>query len=198
MGSNNSKPAQANEHVFTAETPVRFSPELLQSLEDSPESDTTRSLSQDLIVQQRVHSELTRLSDETVQKLKDLLESLSESPPPVAPTPPTVEGGEGADALAITAKRQMKEDDLSREKVQAEIENLKKKLGARRLREEGVRGGGEDGGENGGKGVERAKKELVQCLRVNDRRPLDCWKEVDQFKKEVGILEGRFLRAVGE
>ena len=33
--------------------------------------------------------------------------------------------------------------------------------------------------------VEKAKGELVKCLRGNDRRPLDCWKEVEVFRKEV-------------
>jgi altered-inheritance-of-mitochondria protein 13 len=42
-------------------------------------------------------------------------------------------------------------------------------------------------------GVEKAKEELVQCLRINDRRPLDCWKEAEAFKKEVGKLERAFV-----
>ena len=42
-------------------------------------------------------------------------------------------------------------------------------------------------------GVEKAKEELVQCLRMNDRRPLDCWKEREAFKKEVGRLEREFV-----
>lgn len=46
------------------------------------------------------------------------------------------------------------------------------------------------------KGVEKAKDSLVSCLRLNDRRPLDCWKEVESFKKEVGRLEGQFVDKV--
>lgn len=42
-------------------------------------------------------------------------------------------------------------------------------------------------------GVEKAKEGLVQCLRVNDRRPLDCWTEVEAFKREVARLEQRFV-----
>jgi MICOS complex subunit MIC19 len=37
-------------------------------------------------------------------------------------------------------------------------------------------------------GVEKAKSEVVKCLRENDRRPLDCWKEVENFKNEVRRL----------
>ena len=50
----------------------------------------------------------------------------------------------------------------------------------------------------GDKAVEKAKDEMVSCLRKNDRRPLDCWKEVEEFKKEVGRLERGFLGRVLE
>lgn len=72
--------------------------------------------------------------------------------------------------------------------MQKEIEVLRKKLQQRRLREDVV----------GDKAVEKAKKEVVTCLRVNDRRPLDCWKEVEAFKKEVGRLEKGFLGRILE
>ena len=42
-------------------------------------------------------------------------------------------------------------------------------------------------------GVEKAKNELVGCLRTNDRRPLDCWEEVEKFKSEVARLEQAFV-----
>ena len=65
-----------------------------------------------------------------------------------------------------------------------EIEGLKKKLDARKKLVE------EDAG------VKKAKDGLVGCLRVNDRRPLDCWKEVEAFKREVGRLESGFVEKV--
>ena len=46
--------------------------------------------------------------------------------------------------------------------------------------------------------VEKARQEVITCLRVNDRRPLDCWREVEDFKREVGRLEQRFLGKVME
>lgn len=78
--------------------------------------------------------------------------------------------------------------ELSRGKVVAEIERLKGMLGQRRLREDVV----------GDEGVGRAREGVVKCLRVNDRRPLDCWREVEAFKREVGRLEGAFLGRVLE
>lgn len=78
--------------------------------------------------------------------------------------------------------------DLSRSSVQAEIERLRGVLEKRRLREDVV----------GDKEVGKAREEVVQCLRVNDRRPLDCWREVEAFRREVGRLEGAFLGRVLE
>jgi len=46
------------------------------------------------------------------------------------------------------------------------------------------------------KGVMAAKDGVVKCLRENDRRPLDCWREVEAFKREVGRLEKGFLGRV--
>lgn len=45
--------------------------------------------------------------------------------------------------------------------------------------------------------VEKAKESLVSCLRMNDRRPLDCWQEVEDFKTEVGKLEKAFIQKAG-
>lgn len=78
--------------------------------------------------------------------------------------------------------------DLGRQSVQKEIEELKKRLGQRRLKDEVIND----------RGVEKAKDEVVRCLTVNDRRPLDCWQEVEIFKKEVARLEKGFLGKIIE
>lgn len=70
---------------------------------------------------------------------------------------------------------------MSRDSVSKEILELKKKLESRRKLEQVDAG------------VAKAKEAVVNCLRVNDRRPLDCWKEVETFKAEVGKLEREFV-----
>lgn len=45
-------------------------------------------------------------------------------------------------------------------------------------------------------GVEKAKSDVVKCLRANDRRPLDCWKEVETFRAEVRRLEGAWVEKI--
>ena len=78
--------------------------------------------------------------------------------------------------------------DLSRMKVQEEIDKLKGKLKERQLKADITND----------KEVNKASDKMVACLRLNDRRPLDCWKEVQNFKSEVGRLEGAFLGRVLE
>jgi altered-inheritance-of-mitochondria protein 13 len=39
----------------------------------------------------------------------------------------------------------------------------------------------------------KAREELVSCLKLNDRRALDCWWEVKQFKDKVAKLEREFV-----
>ncbi|KAI9737891.1 MAG: hypothetical protein M1834_009261 [Cirrosporium novae-zelandiae] len=74
--------------------------------------------------------------------------------------------------------------DLSRTTVRKEIELLKSKLEGRKQVAELD------------KNVKKAKEDMVTCLRLNDRRPLDCWKEVASFKSEVAKLEKGFVDKV--
>lgn len=39
----------------------------------------------------------------------------------------------------------------------------------------------------------KAREELVTCLKLHDRRSLDCWWEVQQFKEKVINLERQFV-----
>jgi MICOS complex subunit MIC19 len=41
--------------------------------------------------------------------------------------------------------------------------------------------------------AQKAREELVQCLQLHDRRSLDCWWEVKQFKEKVANLEREFV-----
>lgn len=74
--------------------------------------------------------------------------------------------------------------DLGRESVQNEVAELKRKLEQRKRVKEVD------------ESVEKAKSDVVKCLRDNDRRPLDCWREVEAFKREVGRLEGSWVEKV--
>jgi altered-inheritance-of-mitochondria protein 13 len=70
---------------------------------------------------------------------------------------------------------------MSRTSVTKEIEQLRAKLEQRKKLEQ------VDADLN------KAKDAVVTCLRTHDRRPLDCWQEIETFKKEVGRLEKQFV-----
>lgn len=44
--------------------------------------------------------------------------------------------------------------------------------------------------------VETARSAVIRCLREHDRRPLDCWQEVEDFKAEVKKLERTWVDKV--
>lgn len=76
--------------------------------------------------------------------------------------------------------------DVSSDSVMSEIDQLRSRLDGRRKLAELD------------EGVVQAKADVVGCLRLNDRRPLNCWKEVDAFKREVAKMEQTFVdRIVG-
>lgn len=72
----------------------------------------------------------------------------------------------------------------SRQTVSKEIEDLRRKLETRKI----VRDVPDS--------VEAARSEVVRCLRENDRRPLDCWREVEAFKEQVRRLEKGWVERV--
>lgn len=79
----------------------------------------------------------------------------------------------------------MTRPDLDSQAVQTEIEKLRQKLGgAKQVREMDA-------------SMKESQAELVKCLKLNDRRPLDCWQEVEAFKAEVGRLEKAFMDTNG-
>ena len=82
---------------------------------------------------------------------------------------------------AISGSQSSDNSTRSRDSVSKEVEFLKAKLEKRKQVEKTD------------KGVEKAKEELVGCLRMNDRRPLDCWEQVEAFKNEVARMERGFV-----
>ncbi|KAL8781156.1 MAG: hypothetical protein Q9213_006124 [Squamulea squamosa] len=192
MGQDSSKPSPSStQHVFTSESPVTFSPDLINALLASPETDSTRSKDLELHIQRRVHSELERLDAEQSKRLAEIQQQISLSPDsttksihPDGQTPDQSKSTGGVDYKAAAEGDKLR--DLSRQSVQKEIDMLKEKLQRRKIKEEVVKD----------KAIEKAKGEVVNCLRLNDRRPLDCWREVETFKEEVGRLEKEYLSKV--
>ena len=131
--------------------------------------------------QQRLTSELEKLREQEAQKLSDLSNVLSEDAEQPAPEPSLAEKISDATSTSSTLAEKQKQKEMGRDSVTKEIEALRKKLENRKKLEELD------------SQLSKAKEDVVTCLRTNDRRPLDCWKEVETFKREVGRLEKEFV-----
>ncbi|KAJ5902711.1 hypothetical protein N7495_003239 [Penicillium taxi] len=217
MGAGNSKPQATGDakHVFSSNSPVQFSSNLVDALQSS-ETDSSRSKSIEIEIQKRVTQELERLREREQQTLAEIEKRLADakdvsSLPITAATAPVATSSSGylvgslnldapripfagrehdaplfAEPQDASAQQVALNREVSSGSVVSEIEQLRARLDGRRklvvLDED----------------VERAKADVTGCLRLHDRRPLNCWKEVEAFKAEVAKLEAAFVdRIVG-
>ncbi|KAL9086800.1 MAG: hypothetical protein Q9165_006947 [Trypethelium subeluteriae] len=176
MGAGESKETGApSQHVFAADqpNPPTKSFAFLQT-------DSTRVRNQELQMQTRVTTELERLASESAKYLSDLTAAATSSQSSQEPSSSSDSSLLDKAKSAITGTNP-NSSEPSHDSVQKEISELRKKLEERKKIEKVD------------SATEKAREELVACLRTNDRRPLDCWKEVEDFKREVGRLERRFV-----
>ena len=178
------------------------------------QTNSTRAKTLELHIQRRVADELDKIQKRESDTLNNLRRRLKEEADHLDSQPPTDKSSTDSkpepkspsvkDRLAnlldipslsakdllpssITPSSSSSKDtdkESTTKSVQAEIEKLKHQLDSRKKIKEVPRS------------VEQAREKLVGCLRVNDRRPLDCWKEVEGFKAEVRRLEGEFVEGV--
>ncbi|KAK2601035.1 hypothetical protein N8I77_010515 [Diaporthe amygdali] len=161
MGANSSKPSGTQPpHVWKGSSPASVSNEMVESLQSSSETDTSRAQLAELQVQARVAAELRKLQQQEDARLRELTDKLASAPTDDKPSSTT------------------------RHEVSKEVQALRAKLEQRK----GVREAPD--------GVEAARGDVVRCLRENDRRPLDCWREVERFKEEVRRLEKGWVEKV--
>ncbi|KAJ5180035.1 hypothetical protein N7492_003245 [Penicillium capsulatum] len=212
MGAGSSKPEAAGDskHVFSSTSPVQFSSNLVEALQSS-ETDSSRAKAVELEVQNRVAQELQRLRESEQQTLAEIEKRITEvkdtgSLPVTAATGPVAPGypvgslnldapripfaGREYETAPAPAHQETAQPavnrSVSRDSVASEIDELRSRLDGRRKLVELD------------EGVAKAKSDVIGCLRLNDRRPLDCWKEVDAFKREVAKMEAAFVdRIVG-
>ncbi|KAK4133365.1 DUF1690-domain-containing protein [Trichocladium antarcticum] len=155
MGSSSSKPSDSGPHVWKGAAQTGVSQNLVEHLETSNETDTSRLQSLELQIQNRVAAELKRLRAQESDALLEAQQKLSAEP---------------ADAADQHGGKDRQDVAKAIGELRAKLEERK---GFRQVPE----------------GLERARGQVVRCLRENDRRPLDCWREVEAFKEEVRRME---------
>ncbi|KAI1651006.1 DUF1690-domain-containing protein [Daldinia loculata] len=166
MGSSSSKPeASQSSYVWKASSPIGISHDVVETLQSSSETDTTRAQTLELAVQARVAEELKKLEAQETAALKAMQDKIAEL---------ADSSGAGEDD----------DKQLSRQAVSKEVEALRARLEKRKQ----LRPLPDT--------VEQARGNVVRCLLENDRRPLDCWREVEAFKEEVRRLEKEWVDKV--
>ncbi|KAK4155162.1 hypothetical protein C8A00DRAFT_42215 [Chaetomidium leptoderma] len=169
MGSSTSKPSNSAPHVWKGSAQAGVSQSLVESLETSNETDVSRLQALELHIQERVAAELRRLRAQEAETLREAQQKLSAEPHADQQgddEPQRQLGGGGGGG-----------GGPSRQEVSKAIEDLRAKLEERK----DVRQPPDS--------LESARNEVVRCLREHDRRPLDCWREVEAFKEEVRRME---------
>jgi len=179
MGAGQSKPDESTKHVFASDTPIQFSQELIDSLEASSETNSTRAKSLELHIQQRVAEELEKVKKHETSAFEAIRKKLSEdsSSDPSSTSPQHL-------LPQAETEEEKKRKALTSQKVQQEIEKLRQTLGQRKTLKDIP------------KEVENARQSVITCLRMKDRQPLDCWKEVEIFKREVRKMEENYVASV--
>lgn len=172
------------------------------------QTNSTRAKTLELHIAQRVAAELEKIQKHETDELERLRQKLahnsSESGSPdsssSASSSSSSDTGKAQHALlelpsvsvkdlisdvtSSTSAEDQQKKLASTQKVQQEIEKLKQTLKQRKMVKEMPTE------------VEDARSRLVSCLRLNDRRPLDCWQEVQAFKREVRKMEEKFVHDV--
>ncbi|OAA76915.1 DUF1690 domain-containing protein [Akanthomyces lecanii RCEF 1005] len=166
MGSSTSKPEQSGYQWKASGTPGVSMP-VLDSLQSSPETDASRAK----LVEQQIHA---RVAEELKKLQKREAEALAAAHEKIA----------SASKSGSSDSKKDGDNDTTRFTVGKEVDALRKKLEERKQ----IRALPED--------VEKSRNKVIKCLRTNDRRPLDCWQEVDDFKAEVKKLEKSWVDKV--
>lgn len=134
--------------MFTPSAPVDLSASFLAHLENSQESDYTRSQYTESYIQERVAKELTKLEAEAIEKFK---KTASDSLLPE----------DGSKLLVSSAN----------DKIEALTKSLQDSAKKVKLQVP--------------ESLQKSKQTVLQCLKDNAGKPLNCWDEVEEFKKLV-------------
>ncbi|POS85387.1 hypothetical protein EPUL_003491 [Erysiphe pulchra] len=144
-------------------------------------TDSIRAKALELEIQSRVNAELQRLQSAAAKEYAELQAKISAEEEPNKHNLKNSTGNDEVSEAAIAGDRLRR---LGREAVQGDIRELQTKIEkSKRVRELD---------EN----VDKAKSEVVKCFKENDRRPLDCWAQVEKFKEEVAKLEDSWIQKV--
>merc|ERR1711939_534938 len=148
MGAGQSKPDEATKHVFASDTPIQFSQELIDSLQASAETNSTRAKTLELHIAQRVAAELEKIRNHESSALEEARKKLTAANEQAGSSDSSSSSSSSSsdhsllqipsispkDLLESSDEKQRKTQTSA--KVQQEIEKLKQTLGQRKVLKE--------------------------------------------------------------
>ncbi|KAI8998954.1 hypothetical protein BD414DRAFT_406583 [Trametes punicea] len=180
MGASHSTPQQ-EEKVFTPDTSLHFSEDVVNQLSDhqaSPDIPHDRQLTIDAHIRSRIEAELDRLHQEE-ERVREEIERALEK--------------ENLDRERGMAGEESASDDVSSAgsvkssaALMGDLEELRQKIEKYHARQDS-----EELSDVRAKG-----REVASCYRSHATTPLDCWKAVEDFKASVAEVEQRYLNSL--
>ncbi|KAL6938078.1 hypothetical protein ACO0RG_004612 [Hanseniaspora osmophila] len=154
MGATQSKP----QLVFKTESPVEFSDELLNQIQNISDNDYVRQQKAEQYIQEEVSKALATLEQETLSTFENklntsLLSKASESEDGVAPE--------------LSSKQLTDSVSSMNNHLNKLIDQQVNKVGSSVQKEE----------------MQSIKSSLLKCLTDNKGKPLNCYEEVQKFKE---------------
>ncbi|KAB5593051.1 hypothetical protein CTheo_3516 [Ceratobasidium theobromae] len=173
MGAQQSAAPGGSQVVYSNETPIQFSRDVINHLadaRDSPNPAPERQQALDAVVQKRIQSEMKRLQEADAAVRADIEAALEREN--LDRDKQIVEVGEGGSSELLRSEL---------EEVQRRADRFRSRLALDHAPD-----------------VKETQAKLLACYRANPGRPLDCWEEVEHFKEAVSKLEKRaFAQHVG-
>ncbi len=169
------------------------------------QTNSTRAKTLELHIAQRVAAELEKIHNHEATALEEIRKKIAageESSSGLSSISPK----DLLPSLSSDSDEKAQKSQTS-QKVQEEIEKLKQTLGQRKVLKELPKdldtayvkpprslllriheGMGTD--------APNRRQSVISCLRINDRKPLDCYKEIEAFKREVRKLEEGYVSSI--
>ncbi|OSX64719.1 hypothetical protein POSPLADRAFT_1044191 [Postia placenta MAD-698-R-SB12] len=181
MGASQSSPQPPDEKVFAAETPIQFSQDVVNQLSDhlaSPDPPPERQSSIDAHVRSRIHAELARLRDEEAQVKAEIERALEKEnldrEREMAGAASAEEDGAAAGSVKSSAA------------LMGDLEELRQKVERHHARHE----------EQDYSTVQAKGDAVVSCYKNHPTTPLECWREVSEFKASVSQIEEQYVHSL--
>jgi len=178
MGASQSK---SDEKVFPNETPISFSADVVNQLEDrleSPETSPERQSTLDSIVRGRIQSELQRLKQEE-EDVRQQIEAALEKEN-LDKEKSMTEGGEEESPDSTVGKVS------SSTALMGDLEEIKGKIDKYHDRRN----------LDNFPEIRTTAEAVQQCYKNNSGNPLDCWRQVEAFKASVSQLEKDYYKSL--